>query len=239
MKQIFHLPTLHKKTNMLPFFRKKEKEFAVIGLGRFGRSVVRTLSERGYSVLGIDRDAEAVQYMSKVCTELLVMDSTNEDALRSIGINAFDTVIVAIGTDFESNLITTVALKSLGVRQVISKALSRRQKDILLKVGADRVIQPEADAGQRLAIELSTPHLLNLIPLGETHSVLELRTPGSIAGKSLAELDFRNRFGGSVVAVHHKDSVTVDPNANLILHESDIIVVIGVTEKIVALTKLD
>ena len=224
---------------MFPFLRKKEKEFAVIGLGRFGRAVVRTLNERGHSVLGIDRDAEAVQYMSKECTQALVMDSTNEDALRSIGINAFDTVIVAIGTDFESNLITTVALKSLGVRQVISKALSRRQKDILLKVGADQVIQPEADAGKRLAMELTTPNLLDLIPLGKTHSVLELRTPDSIVGKTLAELDFRNRFGGSVVAVMHKDSVTVDPPANLVLGQSDIIVVIGLTEKIAALTRLE
>jgi trk system potassium uptake protein TrkA len=218
---------------------KKDREFAVIGLGRFGRAVVRTLSERGHSVLGIDRDPEAVQYISKDCTQAIIMDSTNEEALRSIGINAFDTVVVAIGTDFESNLITAVALKSLGVRRVICKALSRRQKDILLRVGADQVVLPESDAGQRLAMELSTPNLLDQIPLGNTHSIMELHVPPSLAGKSLAELDFRNRYGGSVVAIRHMDSVTVAPRADLVLAAEDIIVVIGHTEKIARLTDLD
>lgn len=224
----------------MPLFRNtKDREFAVIGLGRFGRSVVRTLMDRGHSVLGIDRDAEAAQYMSKDGAQIAILDSTDEDALRSIDIASFDTVVVAIGTDFESNLITTVALKSLGVRRVISKALSRRQKEILLRVGADEVVQPEADAGHRLAIEITAPNMLDQIPLGDSHSILELRVPLMMVGKSLADLDFRNKYDANIVAVRHEDAVTVSPQSNFVLSASDVIVVIGRTDVITRLTRLE
>lgn len=218
--------------------RNKKKEFAVIGLGRFGRAVVRTLSEKGYSVLGVDRDPATVQYISEACTQAVVVDSTNEDSLKALDIASFDTVVVAIGTDFESNLITTVALKALGVRRVICKALSQRQKDILLRVGADQVVLPEADAGYRLGVELAAPNLLEQIAFGDSHSVLELRVPSSMAGKTLAELELRNTYGANVVAVRHETSVTVSPRADQVLLENDIIVVIGRTERITKLTEV-
>jgi trk system potassium uptake protein len=216
----------------------KRKEFAVIGLGRFGRSVVRTLSEKGYSVLGIDRDAAAVQYISESCTQAVVVDSTNEDSLRALDIASFDAVVVAIGSDFESNLITTVALKAVGVRRVICKARSQRQKDILLRVGADQVILPEADAGRRLGVELAAPNLLEQISFGDSHSVLELRAPDIMVGKTLAELDLRNRYGANVVALRHEASVTVSPEAEQVIEENDILVLIGRTEKICKLTEV-
>jgi trk system potassium uptake protein len=216
----------------------RKKEFAVIGLGRFGRAVVRSLSEKGYSVLAVDKDAARVQYISEACTQAVVVDSTNEEALRSLDIAAFDTVVVAIGSDFESNLITAVVLKSLGVKRVICKALSQRQKDILLRIGVDQVILPEADAGRRLGVELATPNLLEQISFGDTHSVLELRVPESMAGKSLSELNFRNRYDAIVVAVKHEASVTVSPDADQVIDVNDIIVLIGRTEKIAELTEL-
>jgi trk system potassium uptake protein len=218
--------------------RTKRREFAVIGLGRFGRAVVRSLSEKGCSVLGIDIDAATVQYISDSCTQAVVVDSTNEDSLKALDIASFDTVVVAIGSDFESNLITTVALKSLGVRRVVCKALSRRQKDILLRVGADDVVLPEADAGRRLGLELMAPNLLEQISFGDSHSVLELRVPASMAGKTLAELDLRNAYGANVVAVRHEASVTVSPRAAQMLSENDIIVVIGHTERINKLAEM-
>lgn len=223
---------------MIGLSRNKKKEFAVIGLGRFGRAVVRTLNEKGYSVLGVDRDPAIVQYISESCTQAVVVDSTNEDSLRALDIASFDTVVVAIGTDFESNLITAVALKALGVRRVICKALSQRQKDILLRVGADQVVLPEADAGRRLGIELAAPNLVDQISFGDSHSVLELRVPDSMADKTLSELDLRNIYGANVVAVRHETSVTVSPRADLILSKNDIIVVIGRTEKIAKLSEL-
>lgn len=214
------------------------KEIAVIGLGRFGRAVVRTLSERGYNVLGIDKDPQWVQAVSESCAQAVVVDSTNEAALRSLDIASFETVVVAIGSDFESNLITTVTLKVLGVQRVICKALTQRQKDILLRVGADRVILPEADAGRHLANELAAPNLLELISFGDSHSVLEMRVPKTMVGKTLAELDFRKYYGANVVALKHEASVTVAPPAEQVILENDIIIVIGPTEKITLLSEM-
>ncbi len=218
--------------------KNKQKEFAVIGLGRFGRAVVRTLSEKGHSVLGIDKDAPSVQYISEACTQAVVVDSTNEAALRDLDIASFDTVVVAIGSDFESNLITTVALKALGVKQVICKAVTQRQKDILQRVGADRVILPEADAGRQLALELAAPNLLEQISFGENHSVLELRAPETMVGRTLAELDLRKHYGANVVALKHETSVTTSPPAQQVIQKNDILVVIGLTEKITKLTEV-
>lgn len=218
--------------------RSKQKDFAVIGLGRFGRSVVRTLSERGYNVLGLDKDPQKVQYVSEYCTQAVVVDSTNEDSLKALDIASFDAVVVAIGSDFESDLITTVALKSLGVRHVICKARSQRQKDILLRVGADQVVRPESDAGRRVGMELALPNLLEQISFGDSHSVLELRAPEWMIGKTLAELDLRNRYSANVVALRHEASVTVSPEADQIVSDNDILVLIGRTDRICKLTEL-
>ena len=215
------------------FRNRKKPEFAVIGLGRFGRAVVKTLTGKGFSVLGVDRDQAAVQAVLDMCTQAVVLDSTNEDALRELGIAAFDTVVVAIGSDFESNLITTAALKAIGVQHVICKALSTRQKDILLRVGANDVIQPEADAGRELGLELAAPNLLDRIPLGDGHTIIEFRVPSSLNGKTLAEVDFRNRFGATVMAVKHGDNIVVAPLGTHIMEEGHVLVVLGETDQVV------
>ncbi len=123
--------------------RNSKPDIAVIGLGRFGSSLALTLAASGCKVLGIDRDQTIVQHLADDLTQTVALDATDENALRAIDITAFDTVVVAIGADFESDLMATVALKSLGVRRVICKALTERQKSILLKVGADQVVLPE------------------------------------------------------------------------------------------------
>lgn len=221
-------------------FRKKKKkpEFAVIGLGRFGRSVVKTLVNKGFSVLGVDRDEESVQVVLDLCTQAVILDSTNEDALRELGIGAFDTVVVAIGTDFESNLITTAALKAIGVRRVICKALSTRQKDILLRIGADEVVQPEADAGHQLGLELAAPNLLDRIPLGDKHTILELMVTSSMDGKTLVEADFRNLYDVTVMAVKRENDITVSLSGAFLMQEGDILVVLGEVDKITKLEDL-
>jgi len=217
---------------MLKSGQNKQKEFAIIGLGRFGRAIVRTLSAKGYCVVGIDRDSGKVQRVSEYCTQVAVADSTNEDALKEFDISSFDAVIVAIVSDFESNLITTVALKALGARHVICKALSERQKEILLRIGADRVIRPESDAGQRLATELIAPNLLEQISFGDGHSVIELRVSKSMTGKTMAEIDLQDNYGVNVVAIRHKAAVTLSPKASQVLMENDILVIIGETSRV-------
>jgi trk system potassium uptake protein len=212
--------------------RGKQQEFAVIGLGRFGRSLALALEARGHPVLGIDEDGAIVQQMGDQITQAARLDATNENALKAVDITTFDTVIVAIGNDFESNLMTTVALRALGVKQIICKAQTVRQRDILLRVGADRVIQPESEAGRRLAEELSLPSVLDKLPLGADHSVAEIIVPPSLAWQSLAQSDMRGRFGITVLLIKRGDDLYMSPTADTVLQRDDIIVVLGSNESI-------
>lgn len=218
--------------------RSSKQEFVVIGLGRFGSNVALRLEEQGHTVLGIDRSEHLVQHMADHITQAVALDATNEDALRAVDMASFGTAVVAIGSDFESNVLTTVALKSVGVRHVICKAPTYRQRDILLKVGADRVIQPEIDAGRRLADELATPNLLEKLTLGPEHSLVELLMPPSLAWKSLVQLDLRQKFGVSVLLVKRGNDLTVSPRADFVLNPDDVLVVLGRNERIARFAEL-
>lgn len=212
----------------------REREFAVIGLGRFGTGVALTLERHDYRVLGIDQNVDIVQRLANRITHVAALDATDEEALQEVDIVSFDTIIVAIGNDFEANLLTTVALKSLGVPHVICKAPTRRQQKILLKVGADRVIQPEFDAGRRLAEELSTPTILEKLTVGPNHSVAELIVPDTMAYKSLEQTNIRNNFGVTVLLVKRGETLEVSPQADFILMPKDILLVLGSNDRVQA-----
>jgi trk system potassium uptake protein TrkA len=204
---------------------RAEREYAVIGLGRFGTSLALTLMERGHNVLGIDRSREIVQRLADQLTQVVALDSTDEDALRAVDIPSFDTVVVAIGSDFESNLLTTVALKSLGVR-------------ILLRVGADRVVLPEQEAGRRLAQVLTAPGILDQLELEPGYGITELEVPEALVGHTLAESDLRRRFGITVLVVKRKQSLVVSPPADYVLEKGDLLVVLGANTNISRLNEM-
>jgi trk system potassium uptake protein TrkA len=216
-----------------------KKEFAVIGLGRFGQSVALTLMERGYSVLGIDNNREIVQRMSEQITQVASLDSTDEEALRAVDIASFDTVVVAIGENFEGNLMTTVALKALDVRYVVCKTTTERQRRILLRVGADHVVLPEHDAGRRLAHMLTGPGVLDLLELEPGYSITELRVPRSMVGHTLVETNLRHRFGVTVLVVKREQTLTVSPSANYTFASNDLLVVLGKNADITRLNELN
>jgi trk system potassium uptake protein len=205
---------------------RKAADYVVIGLGRFGSSVALGLMQLSQSVLGIDSDRELVQELSDNLTQTIALDATDEDALRSIGIDEFDTAIVGIGQDFESNILITVLLKELGLRVVICKALNQRQKDILLRVGADQVVLPEQEAGQRLSRQLQMPLVLDQLELEPGVSVTELRCPNGMAGHTLGELDLEQRFGISVLAIKGQRT-RISPSPDEILGAGDILVVLS------------
>lgn len=212
--------------------RNGSQEFAVIGLGRFGSAVALNLIERGYTVLGIDRDPTIVQNLADRITQIVALDSTNEDALRAVDITSFETVVVAIGTHFENNLMTTVTLKSMGVNRVVCKAVSERQQQILLRVGADEVVLPEHEAGARLAWRLAEPRVLDHLDLGSGFSVAELRVPGWLVGQSLMRSGLRKRYGINVLAVKRGAQMIVAPSSDLMLARDDMILVIGADQAI-------
>lgn len=159
------------------------KQYAVIGLGRFGTSVARRLHEAGQEVLGIDVNEERVEDAEFFVTHAVVADTTEEKALTSIGITNFDCVIVAIGNDMQSSILTVSLLKELGIKKVIAKALGKRHGQVLDKVGADWIIYPERDMGERVANQLLSPNMLNYIELSKEYSVEEIMIPSKMAGK--------------------------------------------------------
>ncbi len=212
-------------------------EYAVIGLGRFGSSLALTLTRLGYNVLGIDRERDIVQQLADQLTQTVALDSTDENALRQVDITSYETVIVAIGTNFEANLLTAVSLKGMGVRTVICKAISERQKTILLRVGADRVILPEHDAGWRLGHELATGSI-DRIELGPAHSVAEFRVPKSLRGRSLQEANLDKTLGVSVLVVKRGDHLTVHPTGDYVLQADDMLIIVGANDDINRLSEL-
>jgi trk system potassium uptake protein TrkA len=221
----------------LKFFsslRQETRQFAVIGLGRFGRAVAGTLHHIGYDVLGTDinHDIVAQVLSEQIITNALQLDSTKPTALKQAGIFEFDTVIVAIGNFIEESIITTLSVKEGGVKHVVAKASSDIHGKLLKRVGADHVIFPEHDAGCELAHSLTKPSIIERLDLDPENSIVEIIVPEEFHGKTLAELQLRNRYGLNVIAVSHGDKFELNPNPQERLYQGLAVVVIGANKDI-------
>jgi len=214
------------------------KDFAVIGLGRFGSSVARTLASQGHGVLGIDSDECKIACMANVLAHVVQADATDEETLRALGVRNMDAVVVAIGHDIQASILVTVVLKELGVKQVIAKASSDIHGKVLLKVGADRVVFPEREMGARIAHSLVASNILDFIELSPEHGIVELNATRSMIGKTLRQLELRAKFGVNVLALKHGKSVKVSPRADDSIKEGDVLVIIGETEALRRLERL-
>jgi trk system potassium uptake protein len=203
------------------------KQYAVIGLGRFGVSVARKLYDAGYEVLGIDINEERVEDAEPYVTHAVIADTTEEKALNSIGIRNFDCVIVAIGIDMQSSILTVSLLKELGIKKIIAKALGKRHGQVLDKVGADWIIYPERDMGERVANQLLSPNMLNYIELSKEYSIEEIMIPTKMAGQNLRDLDIRAKYNVSVIAIVRDGNITILPSPDETIKEKDILVMIG------------
>lgn len=196
-----------------------KRQYAVIGLGRFGSSVADRLYTAGQEVLGIDISEERVENAELSVTHAVMADTTEEETLKSIGIRNFDCVIVAIGNDMQSSILTTLLLKELGVKKVIAKALNKNHGQVLTKVGADWVIYPERDMGERVANQLLFPNMLNYIELSKEYNIEEIILPMSMKGKSLRELDLRAKYNISVIAIVSNGEIIIAPSPDQDIHE--------------------
>ncbi len=216
----------------LKFFRSlraENKQFAVIGLGRFGRAVCSTLHGLGYEVLGVDTDEKKVTQAlnDRISAHVLQLDSTEPSALQEAGIFEFETVIVAIGNYLAESITTTLNLKEGGVTHVIAKASSETHLKLLKKVGADHVVFPEREMGCSLARILTQPSILERFDLDPNHSIVELLVPEKFDGKTIADLDLRRRYGLNLLAVGRGDNFEINPQPNERLKNGEVMVVIG------------
>ncbi|WP_338447782.1 TrkA family potassium uptake protein [Niallia oryzisoli] len=216
-----------------------KKQYAVIGLGRFGTSVARKLHEAGQEVLGIDVIEERVEDAEPYVTHAVVADSTEEKALSSIGIRNFDCVIVAIGNDMQASILTVSILKEMGIKKIITKAIGKRHGKVLEKVGADWIIYPERDMGERVANQLLSPNMLNYIELSQEHSIEEIMIPSKMAEKNLRELDIRAKYQVSVIAIVRGKEIIISPSPDQLLYEKDILVMIGRREDLAKFANIE
>ncbi|MEM8602604.1 MAG: TrkA family potassium uptake protein [Cyanobacteria bacterium P01_H01_bin.121] len=214
--------------------RADNRQFAVIGLGRFGRAVCRTLHNLGYEVLGIDSNEKLVAMVlaEQIAAHAVQLDSTEPLALREAGIFELDTVIVAIGNYVQESIITTLNLKEGDVPHVVAKASTEIHGKLLKRVGADRVVFPEHEMGCNLARSLTRPGILDRFTLDPEHSIVEIKAPQDFHGKTLAELDLRAQYGISVLAVGDDDNLSVNPPSELSLQKGVPMVVIGTNQAI-------
>ncbi|NPV52315.1 MAG: TrkA family potassium uptake protein [Firmicutes bacterium] len=214
------------------------KQFAVIGLGRFGVSVGKTLAKLGHEVLAIDKNQDTVQHVANIFTHAVQADATDEEALKALGIRNVDVAIVAIAQDIQSSILATLALKSLGVKYVVAKAHDELHGKVLEKVGADRVIYPERDMGIRVANNLVSSNILDYIELSPDYSIIEVVATDEFADRSLRELNLRAKYGITVVAIKSGTEIKVSPGADDKIHRGDILVVLGRNENLDRLQKL-
>lgn len=214
------------------------KQYVVIGLGRFGISVAKTLYALGNDVLAIDKDEESVQDISDSVTHSVQTDATDENSLRSLGIRNFDVAVITIGSDIQASVMATLLAKELGVKYIIAKANSEIHAKVLYKIGADRVVLPERDMGVRVAHNLVSSNILDYIELSPDYSIAEIYCPKEWHNKSLKELEMRSTYGINVVALKHDDEINVSPDADDVIEPGDIVVAVGGAEELGRIEKM-
>ncbi|EPY2307184.1 potassium channel family protein [Clostridium sporogenes] len=212
------------------------KQFVVIGLGRFGTSVAKTLYTLGNDVLAIDSSEDIVQSISDSVTHSVQIDATDENSLRALGIRNFDVAVITIGSDIQASTMATLLVKEMGVKYIIAKANTEIHAKVLYKIGADRVVFPERDMGVRVAHNLVSTNILDYIELSPNYSIAEIVTPKQWHDKTLNELNIRANYGINVVALKRGEEINVSPVAEDTIESGDIIVAIGSEED---LTKVE
>lgn len=209
-----------------------KKQFAVIGLGRFGGSICKALSEQGVEVLAIDSCEERVKMYSSVVTHAVVADGSDESALKSLGIRNFDHVIVAIGDNIQSSILTTLILSELGVKHITVKAQNDYHEKVLSKIGADKIVHPERDMGVRIAHNIASQNVLDYLELSKDYGIVELIASEKMNNKSLSELNIRAKYGVNIMAIKRNKSILVSPMATEVIRTGDILIVIGAVKDI-------
>ena len=205
------------------------KRVVVIGLGIFGFHIAKELYENGMEVIAIDKSKEVIQKIKDYSSKAVVADAREKEVLESIGIQEDDIVIVSFGEELSSSTLLTLHLKELNVKRIIVKAPNEDHKRILQKVGATEVIIPEREMAGKVAKRLISPNVIDYIPVSEDYNISEIAPPASFIGKSIAELNLRNRYHIEVIAIRDvlSDRITLVPQASFVIKDSDILVVIG------------
>jgi trk system potassium uptake protein TrkA len=208
------------------------QQVLVVGLGRFGSAVARELHLLGHEVMAVDTDERIVNDIADEVTHAVQLDATDEDALRAAGAGEFEHAIVSITSAREASIFAVMALKNLGVRNVIAKAGNPLHASILERVGADRVVQPEREMGERVAHTFSIPAVVDYLDVAPRFGIAKVRPPNAFVGRSLGELDLPRTLGLTPIALCRDDRVTVSPGAAEVVRATDELILIGLDERL-------
>lgn len=209
-----------------------KKQFLVIGVGRFGTSIAKTLYSLGHDVLAIDKNPEAISDISDYVTHAAQIDATEEKELNTIGIKNFDVTIIAVGQDIQSSIMITLLAEELGSKYVVAKGISELHAKVLKKIGADKVILPERDMGIRLAKNLISSNILDYITLSSEYGIVEIKVSNKWQNKTLLELNLRSKYEVNVVAIERDNKVKLNPLGEEKLYKDDILIAIGSIKKL-------
>lgn len=216
----------------------KEKQFAVLGLGRFGEALAITLSELGCNVVVVDKDEEKIQNIADSVTYAVQADVTDINALKSIGLKNVDAIVVSITSDINSSIMGIVNAQELGIKEIYGKANTAQHEKVLLKLGVKKVFSPERDMGERVAHNLFSGDSIDILELDTTHSIVEVDILHAWEGKTLEQLDLRTQYGMNVIAIRSQDVLNASPLATDMINPGDKLIVMGENRSINEINKL-
>jgi trk system potassium uptake protein TrkA len=212
--------------------------YAVIGLGKFGSTVVRSLHGRGHEVIAIDRDRARVQDVRDSATQAIEADSTDQETLRALGIRDADAVVVSLGERMDASILVTLYLRELGVKKIVVKAVSEDHGKVLHLIGATEIVHPERDTARRVARGLGLRSIVEYLPLAADTSLVEAHVPPEFVGRTLAELDIRRRYQVLVVAIKRGDGLLLATGGDERLQAGDVLVLVGKDDDLDAVGRL-
>ena len=215
-------------------------KFAVIGMGSFGGNVAETLDKKGAEVLAVDIDKDKIESLKNKVSHAVCMDAASKENLLALGIQDMDVVIVSLGPDMESSILTVLYLHEMGVSRIVAKALSEDHAKIMEAVGATEVIFPEKDMAIKTALRLINPNVLEYLPLLSGIGIQEIAPPEKFIGKNLRELDIRNKYDIQVIAIREliPEKTTFIPKADFVIKDSDILIIMGSDTQLARLNSL-
>lgn len=214
--------------------------YLIVGMGRFGRSIAKTLYEHGQTVLAIDSKENIVQEVidENVVYDAIAMDAKDELALRKIVEGSFDTAFVCVGTNIQDSILITLILKEMGVENIICKATSKIHGKVLEKIGANKIVYPEEEMGAKLAFNIMNPSILEYFKFSDEYSIMEVKVKEEFSGKTLQELDLRNKYGANIIAVKESNGkLNASLRADTILHKDDCMMIFGKLESMKGIIK--